>query len=102
MIIVNYYQEEDYNPETDGYHLNLAAVVNDTLDLINDIEQIKDAIDNSSEFEPKNGTLYELHLDRAVINYSHPAREYTFSLTNIVEMKYSPELGHHKPLIDLS
>jgi len=58
MIVVNYYQEEDYNPDTDGYHLHLAGVINDTLELQDDVQIIKEAIENCGEFEPKNGVLY--------------------------------------------
>jgi hypothetical protein len=33
MIVVNYYQAEDYNPNTDGYTLTLAGVINDNIRL---------------------------------------------------------------------
>lgn len=49
MIIVNVYYEEDYNPATDGYHLILAGVINDQLDLDVDPELIKNAIDRIIE-----------------------------------------------------
>lgn len=102
MIIVNYFQSEDYNPLTDGYTLTLAAVVNDTLDLIYDIDDIKETIENSHQFNPVNGAYYELHLDRAIIRYSHPASERTFSITKIERYDYSQDLGYYKPMVDLT
>jgi hypothetical protein len=101
MIIVNYYQDEDYNPDTDGYNLHLAAVVNDVLDLTNDIDLITDCIENDSNFKPKNGVFYELHLDRANIRAPYPAIDPAFAITNIVEYNYNEVLGHHKPIVNL-
>lgn len=101
MIVVNYYQNEDYNPDTDGYVLTLAGVVNDTLELQHDIELIIECIDNCEEFEPKNGVLYEIYLDRAKIQSSFPIMEPAFSVNRIVEKKYHPNLGHYTPLIEL-
>lgn len=86
MIIVNYYREEDCNPETDGYHLHLAGVINDSLDLQYDIQLITDCIDNDTDFKPKNGILYELYLVRATIQ-SDPVDEPAFCLKDIVELK---------------
>lgn len=101
MIIVKYYQSEDYNPDTDGYDLTLAAVVNDTLDLNNDIALITECIENSGEFEPKNGVLYEIYLDRAKIAAPFPAIDPAFALNRIVEKKYSEDFGHYTPLVEL-
>ena len=92
MIIVNYYREEDCNSETDGYHLHLAGVINDSLDLNCDIQLITDCIDNHSDFEPKNGILYELQLVRATIA-SDPINEPAFAIREIIEMKRCKETG---------
>ena len=92
MIVVNYFREEDYNPETDGYHLVLAAVINDSLDLNNDIDLITECIDNDLDFEPKNGVLYEVYLDRATIA-ADPVPEPAFSINRVVEKKYNNDLG---------
>jgi hypothetical protein len=86
MIIVNYYREEDCNPETDGYHLRLAGVINDSLDLQYDIQLITDCIDNDDDFEPKNGILYELQLVRATIS-ADPIPEPAFAIREIIELK---------------
>ncbi len=86
MIIVNYYREEDFNPETDGYHLHLAGVINDSLDLNYDIQLIIDCIDNDSDFEPKNGILYELQLVRATIS-ADPIPEPAFAIREVIELK---------------
>ncbi len=101
MIVVNYYQEEDYNPDTDGYHLHLAGVINDTLELQYDVELIQDAIENCSEFNPKNGVLYEIYLDRATIASSYPIVEPAFAVNKIIEKVYSEEYGHHTPIVRL-
>lgn len=101
MIVVNYYQEEDYNPDTDGYQLILAGVINDSLDLQCDIELITDCIKNDINFEPKNGVLYELFLDRATIS-ADPIPEPAFALTKIVKKVYNKETElHETPLIRL-
>ncbi len=101
MIVVNYYQDEDYNPDTDGYTLTLAGVVNDTLDLQDDIELIRDCIENSGEFNPRNGVLYEIYLDRAKIAAPFPAIDPAFAINMIVEKKYSEDLGHYTPIVEL-
>ena len=101
MIVVNYYQAEDYNPDTDGYTLTLAGVINDTLDLQEDIELITECIDNCGEFEPKNGVLYEIYLDRAKIVAPFPAIDPAFSVNRIVEKKYSEDFGHYTPIVEL-
>lgn len=101
MIVVNYYQEEDYNPETDGYYLSLAAVINDSLDLHDDIELIIECISNCGEFEPKNGVMYEIYLDRANIAAPFPAIDPAFAVNRIVEKAYSEHLGHHTPIVQL-
>lgn len=98
MIVVNYFREPDYNPDTDGYHLHLAGVVNDTLDLNCDIQLIIDCIDNDSDFEPKSGVMYELFLDRATIA-ADPVSEPAFAINQIVEKVYSEDYGWHTPLI---
>jgi len=86
MIIVNYYRYEDCNPETDGYHLHLAGVINDTLDLNYDIQLIIDCINNDIDFEPKNDIMYELQLSRATIQ-SDPVNEPAFAIREIIELK---------------
>lgn len=101
MIVVNYYQAEDYNPDTDGYTLTLAGVINDTLDLQDDIELITECIDNCGEFEPKNGVLYEIYLDRANIQAPFPAIDPAFAVNRIVEKKYSEDFGHYTPIVEL-
>ena len=101
MIVVNYYQEEDYNPETDGYYLYLAGIINDTLELQDDIDLIKEAIENSSEFKPENGVMYEIYLDRATIESSFPIQEPSFDINRIVEKKYHEEIGHYTPIVRL-
>lgn len=85
MIVVNYFQAEDYNPDTDGYSLTLAGVINDTLDLQDDIQLITECIANDTDFEPKNGVLYEIYLDRAIIHTSFPAFNPAFAINRIVE-----------------
>jgi hypothetical protein len=101
MIVVNYYQEEDYNPETHRYHLTLAGVINDNLDLLSDIDLITECIENCGEFEPTNGVLYELYLDRATIAASFPLKEPAFVVNRIVEQKYSEDFGHYTPVVEL-
>ena len=92
MIIVNYYREEDFNHETDGYHLHLAGVINDSLDLNYDIQLIIDCIDNDSDFEPKNGILYELQLVRATIS-ADPIPEPAFAIREVIELKRCKHTG---------
>lgn len=87
MIIVNLYCEEDYNPEHDGFHLHLAGVVNDMLDLYYDIDLIIEAIENDPCFEPKAGQFYEIQLIRGTIS-SDPVPEPAFSIDRIIEKKY--------------
>lgn len=101
MIVVNYYQDEDYNPDTDGYSLTLAAVINDTLDLHDDISLIKECIENDSDFKPVNATLYEIYLDRANIQAPFPAIDPAFAINSIVTKRYSEDLGHHTPIVQL-
>ena len=92
MIIVNYYRNEDYNPETDGYMLQLAGVINDILDLTFDVQLITDCIDNDSDFEPKNGVLYEIQLIRATIQ-ADPIDEPAFAIREVIEKVYTKETG---------
>ena len=87
MIIVNLYCEEDYNPTTDGFHLHLAGLVNDTLCLYSDIDLITDRIENDPNFEPKAGQFYEIQLIRGTIA-SDPIPEPAFSIDRIIEKKY--------------
>jgi len=96
MIIVNYYQDEDFNAETDGYHLHLAGVINDNLDLQYDIQLITDCIDNDTDFEPKNGILYELQLTRATIS-ADPVPEPAFAIREIIELKRCKHTGEFSP-----
>jgi len=84
MIIVNLYCEEDYNPETDGFHLVLAGIVNDTLDLYCDPQLIQDCIENDPDFEPKAGQFYEIQLIRATID-ADPIPEPYFAIDRIIE-----------------
>jgi len=95
MIIVNYYQEEDYNANTDDYHLNLAGIVNDVLKLHDDIDMIKECIENCGEFKPKNGVMYEIYLDRATIASSFPTVEQAFAVNRIVEKVYDKDICEH-------
>jgi hypothetical protein len=101
MIVVNYYQEEDYNPDTDGYTLTLAGVINDILDLQDDIELITECIENCGEFDPKNGVQYEIYLDRATIASAFPIVERAFAVNRIVEKVYHEDYGHHTPIVRL-
>ena len=96
MIIVNYYRAEDCNPETDGYYLHLAGVINDSLDLQYDIQLIIDCIDNDIDFEPKNGILYELQLTRATIQ-ADPINESAFAIREIIELKRCKHTGEFSP-----
>lgn len=100
MIIVNLYYEEDYNQDTDGYQLMLAAVVNDELDLNVDPTLIKDAIDNDPKFKPKAGHLYEVQLIRATIA-SDPIPEPAFAIDRVIEKKYDINFGWITPLANL-
>lgn len=100
MIIINYYQDEDYNPETDGYNLVLAAVVNDYLDLLNDIDLITECIDNDDNFKPENGVMYEIQLDRATIA-SDPIDEKAFSIFQIIRKTYYDSIGWVTPMVRL-
>lgn len=101
MIVVNYYRDEDCNPETDGYGLYLAGVINDGLDLHSDIQLIKDCIDNDLGFDPENGVLYELQLVRATIA-SDPIDEPAFAIREIIELKRDQHTGEFSvPVIRL-
>lgn len=91
MIIVNLYCEEDYNPTTDGFHLHLAGLVNDTLCLYSDPDLITECIENDPDFEPKAGQFYEIQLIRATISSAYPAFEPAFSIDRIIEKKYCNE-----------
>ena len=101
MIVVNYYQSEDYNPATDGYMLHLAGVANDQLDLNNDIELIQECIENDPTFNPRNGVMYEVYLDRATIASAYPIQEPAFAINRVVEMVYNHDYGHHTPIVQL-
>ena len=101
MIVVNYYQAEDYNADTDGYTLTLAGIINDTLDLQDDIDLITECIENDSDFEPKNGVMYEIYLDRANIQAPFPAIDPAFAINRVVEKKYSEDFGHYTPIVEL-
>lgn len=98
MIIVNVYYEEDYDPTTDGYHLILAGVINDQLDLDYDPQLIKDAIDNDPDFEPKAGQFYEIQLIRGTIA-SDPIPEPAFAIDRIIKKKYDIDNGWVTPLV---
>ena len=100
MIIVNLTFEESYDPETDGYHLELAAVVNDTLDLFNDVDLIKDCIENDTEIERKGGSSYVVQLLRATID-SDPIPEPAFIVGSFIQEVYDPNYGWITPTIKL-
>lgn len=100
MIIVNAYYEKDYNPTTDGYHLILAGVVNDQLDLDFDPQLIKDAIDNDFDFKPKAGEFYEIQLIRGTIA-SDPIPEPAFTIDRIIKKKYDVNFGWVTPLVQM-
>lgn len=101
MIVVNYFQDEDYNPDTDGYYLHLAGVINDELELQDDVNLIKEAIENSSDFNPKNGVVYEIYLDRARTRAPYPVIDPSFCINRVVEKKYSADLGFYTPIVEL-
>lgn len=90
MIIVNYWQDADYDPKTDGYSLHLAAVVNDSLDFMNDIQLIESAIDNDFDFEPEDETLYEIQLIRATIE-ADPIPEPAFTIYSVIKKVRDPD-----------
>ena len=91
MIVVNIFFEEDYNPETDGYHLTLAGVINNELDLNYDPELIIEAIDNDEIFKPKAGNMYEVQLIRATIASAYPFVKRAFVIDRIIEKVYDNE-----------
>jgi hypothetical protein len=72
-----------------------------TLDLQDDIELITECISNCGEFEPKNGVMYEIYLDRANIQAPFPAIDPAFAVNRIVEKKYSEDFGHYTPIVEL-
>lgn len=90
MIIVNLYCDEDYDSTTDGFHLHLAGLVNETLDIYNDPTLIIECIENDPNFEPKAGQFYEIQLIRGTIA-SDPIPEPAFSIDRIIEKKYCSE-----------
>ena len=90
MIIVNLYCDEDYNPTTDGFHLHLTGLVNDTFDLYSDTDLITDCIENDPDFEPKAGQFYELQLIRGTIA-SDPIPEPAFAIDRIIKKVYNSE-----------
>jgi hypothetical protein len=98
MIIVNYWQDADYDSTTDGYSLHVAGIINDTINLDIDPQLLHDAIDNDDNFEPKDETLYEIQLIRATIA-SDPIPELAFSVDRIIEKKYDEDFGWITPLI---
>lgn len=95
MIIVNYWQEADYDSTTDGYYLELAGVVNDNLNLFSDPQLLQEAIDNDNDFEPKSETLYEIQLIRATIA-SDPVPEPAFVIDRVIEKVQDNENGGWK------
>lgn len=92
MIIVNLYCEEDYDPTTDGFHLHLAGVVNDELNLYIDPQLIAECIENDPDFEPKAGQFYEIQLIRGTIA-SDPIPEPAFAIDRVIEKKYDIDFG---------
>ena len=100
MIILNLYCEDDYDQNTDGFHLHLAAVVNDELNLYSDPQLIIECIENDPDFEPKAGQLYEIQLIRGTIA-SDPIPENAFAIDRIIEKKYDADFGWITPLIQM-
>ena len=99
MIIVNLYCEEDYDSETDGFHLHLCGVINDTLDIYSDPVLIQDCIENDPDFEPKAGCFYEIQLIRGTID-ADPIPEPAFAIDRIIEKKRSKVTGDfERPLV---
>lgn len=98
MIIVNYWHDKDYDPINDGYSLELAGIVNDSLDLHNDIQLIEEAIENDDNFEPKDETLYEIYLTRATIA-SDPMPECAFAIHQVIEKVQDPDYGWITPIV---
>jgi hypothetical protein len=90
MIIINLYCEEDYNPDTDGYYLDVAGIINDTLDLNYDPELIKECIYN--DFEVEAGKFYELQLIRGTSS-ADPIDEPIFVIDRIIEKVYDDDAG---------
>lgn len=98
MIIVNLYCSDDYDPETDGYDLYLAGVINDALDLQCDPQLIIEAIENDPDFKPEADNLYEIQLIRGTIS-SDPVDEPAFAIDRVIEKAYSVDYGWHTPLV---
>lgn len=93
MIIVNYWQDKDYDSENDGYDLKLAGVINDCLDLNFDVDLIIDCIDNQQKYKFKDETLYVIYLERALIDAPHPHIDPAFAISQVVEMKRNVHTG---------
>lgn len=98
MVIVNLYFQEDYNPETDGFDVFLAAVVNDYFDIQVDPELIMEAIQNDPNFEPKNGQFYEVQLIRGTIA-SDPVPEPGWAIDRVIEKVYNSHGEWETPLV---
>ena len=98
MIIVNIYCEEDYNPTTDGFHLILAGVVNDEINLYYDPQLIQECVENDPDFEPKAGKFYEVQLIRGTID-ADPVPEHAFAIDRVIEKKYDADFGWVTPLV---
>lgn len=84
MIVVNLWLESGTDPYLDGYHLDIAGVINDSFSLTHDVQLAFDAIDNDGEFTPKEETLYEIHLLRGTIS-SDPVPEPCFVIAHVYE-----------------
>lgn len=98
MIVVNYFQESDFNPETDGYSLELAAVINDVFDINEDPQRIKECIEDCPEWPAfENEVMYEIYLDRGLITQQAPFMgEKIFVVSKVVKLDYDPDNGHYK------
>lgn len=101
MIVINLWLPQDHKGGLGESELDLAAVVNDRLDISRDPELIEECIENDVDWEViKHETLYEIELDRAVVMHSHPASSPAFHIRRINELQ--TENGHPvQPLIKL-
>ena len=81
MIITNFWLERGLSYEQQEFHLHIEAVVNNSFDLMGDVEVLVNTLLNS-DFDPKPETLYQLIFERASIN-ADPVNELGFSLEGI-------------------
>jgi hypothetical protein len=84
MIIVNVFVESGCSFNDEEYRLDLEAVVQDSLSLHEDIDHIKDCIENY-EGEIKEEIVYTFFLHRANIQTAYPGYESAFDIQQVIE-----------------